>query len=123
MALDPAGRPALLCRPALDSRRLLPGGPHRRRQQAGRVPLPPAAVLHPLQLDAARRHAGERADMNTDIAQRASLPLPLGEGRGEGTPPAPQAKPFPRRERAKFRARTLFLIAYIVFALLPIYWM
>ena len=43
MALDPAGRPALLRRPALDSRRLLPGRPHRRRQQAGRVPLHPAA--------------------------------------------------------------------------------
>jgi ABC-type sugar transport system permease subunit len=50
----------------------------------------PAAVFHPLQLDAARGHAGER-------------------GRAMTT--------------SRFQARTLFLIAYIVFALLPIYWM
>ena len=43
VALDAAGRAALLRRPARDPRRLLPGREHRRRQQARGVPLHPAA--------------------------------------------------------------------------------
>ena len=43
VALDVAGGPALLCRPARHPRRLLPGGRHRRRVALGRVPLHRAA--------------------------------------------------------------------------------
>jgi glycerol transport system permease protein len=54
LALDAAGRPALLRRPARDPRRLLPGGEHRRRVEARRLPLHPAA-------QAARRADDRRA--------------------------------------------------------------
>ena len=43
LALDAAGGAARLCRPALDPRRLLPGGQDRRRLALGRLPLHPAA--------------------------------------------------------------------------------
>src|SRR5690606_19795138 len=54
----------------------------------------PAAVLHPLQLDAARGHAG-RARRCSAMSMRHS----------------------------RLSWRPFFLIAYFIFALLPIYWM
>ncbi|HJV50002.1 MAG TPA: hypothetical protein VJ652_00990, partial [Noviherbaspirillum sp.] len=37
--------------------------------------------------------------------------------------PAPRPNPSTAGARGKFQPKTLFLVAYIVFALLPIYWM
>ncbi len=92
VALDAAGGAAVLCRPALDPRRLLPGRAHRRRQQVRGVPLHPAAqdarraddrgaaALHGQLHDL---HRALRAD-GRRAGQRHYLPEPVPDAEGRG---------------------------------------
>src|SRR5262249_39024834 len=80
----------------------------RGRVLADLLPHHPAAVLHPLQLDAARGH--RRQDGGDGMS---AVPMPATAAvRGARAAP-----------RARIQKRTIFLVCYLVFAVLPIYWM
>src|SRR5215470_11505571 len=151
LALDVARGPPLLCGARLDSRRVLPGGKDRRRARVGRVPLHPAAEaeicadhrhsppLHGFVHDLYggrrrdRRRARERYDISVHRSREdGARPIRSRAGGGDVADllphnPAPELAVLHAddAERGEMTMRKRFLIpaVYIVFLLLPIYWL